>query len=136
MSEYIRTSPYLFRPLKRTVALCIAVLVVGAIFVPAPLEIAADPGHPPNPARSAWFLLWIQELVSYSTAGVYVAIALAILLVAAPWLPTPRADRAEWFPRRLRPVTLGVVIATATVLILTIIAAWLRGPNWQLVPLF
>ena len=44
-----------------------AVLLLLAALVPAPLETPADPAHAPNPAKSAWFLLWIQELVSYST---------------------------------------------------------------------
>jgi ABC-type uncharacterized transport system permease subunit len=81
VSQYVKSSPHFFRPVTRVMLLGIAVLLVVAALVPAPLETPADPAHAPNPAKSAWFLLWIQELVSYSTLAIYVALALAALLV-------------------------------------------------------
>jgi hypothetical protein len=109
------------------------VLLVLAALVPAPLETPADPAHPPNPAKSAWFLLWIQELVSYSTLAIYAAVALAALLLALPWLPVPRLERARWLPREHRPLALVVLLAALFVLGLTVVGLFLRGPDWRLV---
>ena len=112
----------------------IAVLLLLAALVPAPLETPADPAHAPNPAKSAWFLLWIQELVSYSTLAIYVAVALAALLVALPWLPVPKLEHARWFPREHRPLAAAVLAAACgLVLVLTVVGLYLRGPDWRLV---
>ena len=98
MSRYVRSSPHFFRPVGRSMLLALAVLLVLSALLPAPLETPADPAHAPNPAKSAWFLLWIQELVSYGTLAIYVAVALAAFLVALPWLPVPKLENARWLP--------------------------------------
>ena len=82
MSRYVPSSPHFFRPVGRALVLGVLALAVLAWLVPAPLEPPADPSQAPNPAKSAWFLLWVQELVSHGTAYVSVAVALAALLVA------------------------------------------------------
>jgi hypothetical protein len=136
MSDYVRSSPYLFRPVLRALLLGLAALLVLAALVPAPLELPADPAHPPNPAKSAWFLLWIQELVSYRTQAIYLAVGLALALVALPWLPLRRLETAHWLPRGHRLLAAGVLLATLLVLVLTLVGLFLRGPDWRLVPPF
>jgi hypothetical protein len=133
VSQYVKSSPHFFRPVGRAMLLGIAALLVLAALVPAPLEPPADPAHAPNPAKSAWFLIWIQELVSYSTLAIYVAVALAAFLVALPWLPFPKPDHARWLPREHRPLGLAVLAAALLVLVLTIVGLALRGPDWRLV---
>ena len=133
MSRYVKSSPHFFRPVGRSMLLALTVLLVLAALVPAPLETPADPAHAPNPAKSAWFLLWIQELVSYSTLAIYVAVALAALLVALPWLPVPRLEHARWLPREHRALAVAVIAAAGLVLVLTVVGLFLRGPDWRLV---
>ena len=133
MSRYVRSSPHFFRPVGRAMLLGILVLLLLAALVEAPLEPPADPAHAPNPAKSAWFLLWIQELVSYSTLAIDVAIALAIVLVALPWLPVPRLEHARWLPREHGALTLAVLAAALLVLALTVVGLYFRGPDWRLV---
>ena len=133
MSQYVKSSPHFFRPVGRAMLLGIAVLLLLAALVPAPLETPADPAHAPNPAKSAWFLLWIQELVSYSTLAIYVAVALAAFLVALPWLPVPKLEHARWLPREHRPLAVAVLAAALLVLVLTVVGLTLRGPDWRLV---
>jgi hypothetical protein len=133
MSRYVKSSPHFFRPVGRSMLLGVAVLLVLAALVPAPLQAPADPAHPPNPAKSAWFLLWIQELVSHNTLAIYVAVALASLLVALPWLPVRPLDQARWFPSEHRPLALAVLLAAFFVLGLTVVGLFLRGPDWRLV---
>jgi len=133
MSRYVKSSPHFFRPVGRSMLLGIAVLLVLAAVVPAPLETPADPAHSPNPAKSAWFLLWIQELVSYGTLAIYAVVALGAFLVALPWLPLPKLEHARWLPREHRPLALAVVSAVLLVLVLTVVGLYLRGPDWRLV---
>lgn len=133
MSRYVRSSPHFFRPVGRALLLGTFVLLLLAVLVKAPLEPPADPAHAPNPAKSAWFLLWIQELVSYSTLAIHVAIALAVFLVALPWLPVPKLEHARWLPPEHRLLALAVLVAAAFVLVLTVVGLCLRGPDWRLV---
>jgi hypothetical protein len=133
VSHYVKSSPHFFRPVGRSMLLGLAVLLLLAALVPAPLETPADPAHAPNPAKSAWFLLWIQELVSYSTLAIYVAVALAAFLVALPWLPVPKLEHAQWLPREHWPLAAAVLGAAFLVLLLTVVGLTLRGPDWRLV---
>lgn len=136
MSGTIPSSPRFFRIVERSMLAGLLVLLVLAALVPAPLEAPADPAHPPNPAKSAWFLLWIQELVSYDTLLVYLVVALAAGLVALPWLPLPTPERAAWFGREHRAAAVVALLAGLAVLALTIVGLWFRGPNWRLVSPF
>lgn len=133
MSGYVRSSPHFFRPVGRALVLGALALAVLAALVPAPLEPPADPAHAPNPAKSAWFLLWIQELVSHGTAFIYVAVALAAGLVALPWLPLPKLPHARWLAREHRALAVAVLAAALLVLALTLVGLFLRGPDWRLV---
>jgi len=133
VSRYVRSSPHFFRPVGRALLLGIAALALLAALVPAPLEPPADPAHAPNPAKSAWFLLWIQELVSHGSLAIYAAVALAAFLVSLPWLPLPKLEHARWLPREHRLLALAVVAAALFVLGLTLVGLLLRGPDWRLV---
>ena len=133
MSQYVKSSPHFFRPVGRSTLLGIVALLVLAALVPAPLDTPADAAHAPNPAKSAWFLLWIQELVSYSTLAIYVAVGLAAFLVALPWLRLPKLEHARWLPREHRWIGLAVLAAVLLVLVLTVVGLYFRGPDWRLV---
>ncbi|MHB9099540.1 MAG: selenite/tellurite reduction operon b-type cytochrome membrane protein ExtQ, partial [Syntrophales bacterium] len=61
-------------------------MLILAVFITAPLQAPADISRVPNPVKSAWFLLWIQELVSYSKYFAYLVAVIAGLFLALPWL--------------------------------------------------
>jgi len=131
MNDQIPSSPHFFRLIVRGLVVIAFFLLLAAALVPAPLEIAADPTRPPNPAKSAWFLLWLQELVSHGTGWMYLVLAAAGLLVALPWLRRASAERAAWFQPGERVVG-GIVVAVAVAVIsLTFVALFMRGENWQ-----
>ncbi|MBK6733753.1 MAG: cytochrome B6 [bacterium] len=132
MSDQVPSSPHFFRLIRRGLLVIAVFLLVAAWLVPAPLETAADPMRPPNPAKSAWFLLWIQELVSHGTAWMYAVLLLAGLFVALPWLRRAPAGRAAWFQPGERLVGTVVLVIFALVVVLTATALFLRGENWQL----
>ncbi|MFA5515434.1 MAG: selenite/tellurite reduction operon b-type cytochrome membrane protein ExtQ [Desulfuromonadales bacterium] len=134
MKNYLRSSPHFFRPVKRAFVLAVATLLLLAFFVPAPLQGPADPGRVPNPVKSAWFLLWTQEVVSYSTLLIYPGMVLFLLFLLLPWLPgTRQSERARWLPPEQWPASLLTVGAFAAILLLTLIAAFFRGENWSFV---
>ena len=133
---YVNSTPHLFRPVIRGFVICTVALLLAAAFISAPLDVPADPAHAPNPAKSAWFLLWVQELISYSSSAIYLALALAALFVALPWLPVPELTRASWFPRDHRPVAFLVIVMCGFVLALTLVGLFLRGPDWRFVSPF
>ena len=133
---YVNSTPRLFRLVTGGFVLCSAVLLLAAVFIPAPLDLPADPAHAPNPAKSAWFLLWIQELVSYSSSAIYLALLLIAMFAALPWLPVPELERASWFPREHRWLAILVLTACGFVLALTAVGLFMRGPNWGFVSPF
>jgi hypothetical protein len=136
VTNYVSSSPHLFRPVKRSFVAGLVLLFLLAALLPAPLEVAADPSRPPNPAKSAWFLLWLQELVSWDTRTIYLAVALAALVVALPWLAARPAESASWFPRHLRVVLALVLLSSLAILVLTAVGLFFRGSDWRFVAPF
>ncbi len=131
---FVKSSPHFFRRISRSMyALTISLLLLAAL-VPAPLQEQANPAVTPNPAKSAWFLLWIQELVSWSRSMIYPIILLGGLFLLLPWLPIgTHIHRANWFPREQKMVSATAVILIVTIALLTIVALFFRGANWSLV---
>jgi hypothetical protein len=130
---FVKSSPYFFRLIGRSMWLLIGLLLLLAWMIPAPLQIAADPSVTPNPAKSAWFLLWTQELVSYSRWMIYPILLLGLLFLLLPWLPGQlRVHHASWFPTGSRKISFLTVATFVVILSLTFIALFMRGPYWAL----
>lgn len=135
--EYVRSSPHFFRLIKRAFGALLVSLLLLAAVVPAPLLAPADPATPPNPAKSAWFLLWTQELVSHGTALAWLITALAGWFLCLPWCGRREAPvAAVWFGRDRRLTSWGVLAAFAAITVLTVLAMFFRGENWSLVSPF
>lgn len=129
----VPSAPHFFRLIRRAFVGAAAALLAGALLVPAPLQGPADPGRVPNPVKSAWFLLWTQELVSYSKELVWLLLLLLAAFVALPWWPVTRASEgARWLPREQWPATVFTLATFAAILALTVVAALFRGENWSL----
>ena len=134
---YIKSSPHFFRLLRLAVLIFTASLILLAFLIPAPLQEQARIARVPNPVKSAWFLLWIQELVSYSEYLVNLVIVLAVAFLLLPWLPRLKpAENARWLPRDQLPVTVLTVLAFLAILALTVVAAFFRGENWTFTRVF
>jgi hypothetical protein len=130
----IRSSPHFFRLIKRAFLLGWLLLLGLALLIPAPLEAPADMGRVPNPAKSAWFLLWMQELVSYSKYLVYLVGGMAIGLALLPWWPsTSKAEGARWLAKEQRLVNCLTLTVLGAIVTLTGIAMFFRGENWSFV---
>jgi cytochrome b-561 len=141
-----RANPELTTRLLIVILLTHVVILGISLYVAAPLEAPANPLAPPNPAKAPWYFLWLQELIADTTlkVGSYVinggfvggilipSIVLAVLAVW-PFLDrSPDAAIGVWFHRSrwLQNVlfSVGVIIVVG----LIILAAYLRGPFWNL----
>lgn len=133
MSGEVRSSPHFFRLIKRSTGWFYAGLLIGALLIPAPLMEPAEIGVVPNPVKAAWFLLWIQELVSYSTYLIYPVTGVVFFYLFLPYLSgAVEIEAAEWFPRKQRVVNLVVVGTFLAILGWTVVAMFFRGENWVL----
>jgi quinol-cytochrome oxidoreductase complex cytochrome b subunit len=61
--EKVTTIPHLVQIEMAAAALLLALLFIWSMLVPAPLEALANPSHPPNPAKAAWYFMGVQELL-------------------------------------------------------------------------
>ncbi len=134
MKDYINSSPHFFRIIKIAFSGGLVVLLGLAFFIDAPLQGPADISRVPNPSKSAWFLMWTQEVVSYSSNLVYLILALALIFLFLPWLPlSPPAERARWFSREQWGINILTIVSFGVILCLTIVAMYFRGENWSFI---
>ena len=80
----------------------------------APLEEFANPDMAPTPAKAAWYLMGIQELILHlhpTFGAIIVPGLIALALAALPYLDRNRVDVGHWFASRR-----GKRIATLTAL--------------------
>jgi hypothetical protein len=134
---YIKSSPRFFRLIKLSFFVFTISVLCLAIFVPAPLQEQGTIARVPNPVKSAWFLLWIQELVSHSKYMINLVIVLAICFIILPWLPwlTP-AEKAGWFKKDQLSVNIFTILTYFIILALTVVAMFFRGENWAFIRAF
>ncbi len=129
---YVSSDPHFLRPVRAVFLGASAAFLLVAAFVPAPLQDPANLRRVPNPVKAAWFLVWVQELVSYGNALVYPVLALGLGFFVLPYLPGVRpAQRARWFPDDQRGVNGATVAVSVAITVLTIVAMFFRGENWQ-----
>jgi hypothetical protein len=134
MKGYVPSSPFFFRRIVISIGLLVASLVILAIFIPAPLQGPADTASVPNPIKSAWFLLWTQELVSYSKHLVYPIIFLGFCFLLLPYLPgSPECKQARWLQKDQWLISVLTLMLFAAILVLTVVAMFMRGENWAFV---
>jgi len=137
VKDFIPTSPVLFRMIKRAMVLLTAVLLLLAFILPAPLNEPATMTRTPNPAKAAWFFLWIQELASYSTSLLYTIMLIGLCFLLLPFLPgISEARQAKWLPKDHQWINIVTLLTFLGILALTVIAMFFRGENWAFVSLF
>ncbi|MFC2080026.1 cytochrome bc complex cytochrome b subunit [Bacteroidota bacterium] len=110
-----------------------AILVLLAFFIDAPLLEMANPAHPENPAKSPWYFLGIQELVSYSAfaGGLLVPLLFIGFLISIPYKDREGEHIGKWFSGKegLRITWISAVLSFFVVLIQVFIMVkygWLR----------
>jgi quinol-cytochrome oxidoreductase complex cytochrome b subunit len=77
----------------------VAVLMLLAFWVDAPLREQANPAFPENPAKAPWYFLGVQELVSYSAfaGGVLIPALFITFLILIPFFDKEDQYTGIWF---------------------------------------
>lgn len=128
--ERVTTIPHLVNIELGVGLIVLALLIAWATWVDAPLKEAANPTHPPNPAKAAWYFMGFQELLLHFHPA-FVSFVIPVLAAAGLFL-LPYLDFYEardqdvtgiWFRsfrgRRLAAISavLGVTITAALVVV-------------------
>ena len=133
--ERVTTIPHLVQiEFAATVAL-LAALAVWAMQVPAPLEALANPAHPPNPAKAAWYFMGLQELLLHMHPLAALALPGIILagLVALPYWERRDDDLGVYFRSAVgrRTALTGALLALVlTPLLVVADEWWIDLPGW------
>lgn len=93
-------SPHLLLREGVVTAVLIAVVLVLAFFVAAPLGDPANPGISPNPAKAPWYFLGVQELLIHFDALFAVIVIPLFVLAGLVMAPALRGDdqlQGDWF---------------------------------------
>lgn len=79
--------------------LVVAVVLFIALLADAPLLEQANPAYPENPAKSPWYFLGIQELVSYSAfaGGILIPVLYLVFLFSIPYRDREDHHIGVWF---------------------------------------
>lgn len=131
MTKKIPTKNHLFPKILWTMAGLILILVILALNWPAPLGLPADPALTPQTIKAAWFLLWIQELVSYSKNLIYLVLGLGVCFLFLPLAGPGNVQGAKWFAKDQALISWLSILVLACILVLTASAMFCRGPNWR-----
>ncbi|KPL16532.1 MAG: hypothetical protein AMS26_04315 [Bacteroides sp. SM23_62] len=113
----------------------VAALLVMAFLFDAPLRERANPDFPENPAKSPWYFLGIQELVSYSAfaGGVIIPVLFLVFLISIPYMDREERNMGVWFSgaagRRLTWQSFGFSMVTTVLFVFILVRyGWFR--NW------
>ena len=108
----------------------VAVVFALAIAFDAPLKDMANPNLTPPVAKAPWYFAGLQELLAHfqpMVAGVLVPAAALTFLLILPFL-----DRSKgWRIRDRKMVVIVFTVLAVTALVLTVIGAFFRGPEWS-----
>lgn len=120
----VTTIPNLVRREVAVGAVVLAVMLVWSMFTPAPLGQIANPLHSPNPAKAAWYLGGIQELLlHFETRAAMLLVAILLVGVAMiPYLDRRDADIGIYFRSKVgrRAALIGAFLSVDIVPLLII----------------
>jgi len=113
--------------------LVVLVVLFIALLADAPLLEQANPSFPENPAKSPWYFLGIQELVSYSAfaGGLLIPVLYLVFLFSIPYRDREDGYVGIWFSGRkgLKVVGRSAIFASVLVLLQLFVMirfGWLR----------
>ena len=112
-----------------------ALLLIWAIFLPAPLEEPASSVKTPNPSKAPWYFLGLQEMLVYFDpwyAGVVLPSLVVFGLMAMPYLDFNKKGNGYYSIEERKFSYLVYQFGFFELWItLIILGTFLRGPNWN-----
>jgi len=140
----VPSSPNLVRRMWLVSVGTIALSLLLALIVKAPLEAPANPLVTPNPAKAPWYFLWLQEIVTITTfsigsltingaliGGIILPGVLVALGVFWPYVDKSGYNSVGvWLPKERRGQNTAFLIVCLIIATLTIVGTFLRGPYW------
>jgi hypothetical protein len=134
-SRLLSTWPHLLSREFLAAIMVLTALILWSILAQAPLEAPADPAFSPNPSKSAWYLLGLQELLVYFDpwfAGIVLPFMAVTGLMLIPFLDiNPKGNGHYSFNERRGAITLFLFGWLLLWVLPIVIGAFLRGPNWN-----
>ena len=113
--------------------LVVLVVLFSALVADAPLLEQANPAHPENPAKSPWYFLGVQELVSYSafTGGLVIPVLYLVFLFSIPYRDREDRHIGIWFSGKAgQKLVLWSAVATLVLVVIQLFVlvrfGWLR----------
>lgn len=126
--EKLTTIPHLVGIELGIALVTLTAVMLFAMLIPAPLEGMANPAHPPNPAKAAWYFLGVQELLLHMHPLAALALSTIGLLGLAAVPFWDRDDSAIGIggrsPRGRLAAWLGVALSILLTPLLVIIDEW------------
>lgn len=120
--------------------LCVVVLVLWSLLLPAPLEEPANAFRTPNPAKAPWYFLGLQEILVYFDpwwAGVGLPGTIMLGLIAIPYVDrNPRGNGYYTLRERKWAITVFCFGFFILWVLLCFVGTFLRGPGWNFFGLF
>ena len=126
--EKVTTIPHLVQIEFVVATLLILAIFLFAMFVPAPLEELANPAHPPNPAKAAWYFLGVQELLMHMhpLAALLLPTIILVGLTALPSWEKTEGNVGVYFRSQVGRLaaTVGAVLSLVLVPVLVVVDEW------------
>lgn len=134
-AEKLTTIPHLVQIEVAAAATLIAVLLIWAMWVPAPLEALANPAHPPNPAKAAWYFMGLQELLlhMHPLAALFLPGLILFGIAAVPYFDPDGSTVGVYFRSVVgrQSAILGALLAVVLVPVLVLLDEWFIDlPGW------
>jgi len=132
----LTTIPHLVQIELAAALILFSALLLWAMAMPAPLEALANPAHPPNPAKAAWYFMGLQELLlhMHPLAALLLPSLILLALALAPfWDKHSDSDIGVYFRSKVgKRVALlaalwGVILPPVLVLLDEF---WVDFPSW------
>jgi quinol-cytochrome oxidoreductase complex cytochrome b subunit len=133
--RHVSTIPHLVQRELAAATVLLVVVVLWAMLLPAPLGELANPAHPPNPAKSAWYFSGLQELLLHMHPLAAIALALVVLagLALLPFADRQAEDIGLYFRSATgrRAAVVGAVLAVYAMPLLVIVDEfWMDLTAW------
>jgi quinol-cytochrome oxidoreductase complex cytochrome b subunit len=110
-------------------------LLAWSLLLPAPLQQPTNPAVTPNPSKAPWYFLGLQELLFHGDAWLARLVVPGLIVVglmALPYLDRNSRGSGYYTIRQRRFIYLAFQFGWWLSVLLILVGAFLRGPNWEL----